>query len=40
MAAIHEHEQQPHFLAMKAALEKSMDGPLTVTMLENIAAFS
>lgn len=40
VAAIHEHEQQPHFLAMKAAFEKSMDGPLTVTMLENIAAFS
>ncbi|EHH69558.1 putative quinol monooxygenase [Gluconobacter morbifer] len=39
-AAIHEHEQQPHFLAMKSALEKGMEGPLVVTMLENVTAFS
>lgn len=39
VAAIHEHEQQPHFLAMKAALEKGMEGSLSVTLLENVADF-
>ncbi|MFT8719944.1 putative quinol monooxygenase [Acetobacter sp.] len=40
VAAIQDHEQQPHFLAMKAALEKGMEGSLSVTLLENVAAFS
>jgi quinol monooxygenase YgiN len=33
--AIRHHEEQPHFLAMKAALETGMDGSLTVTLLED-----
>ncbi|BCK75497.1 antibiotic biosynthesis monooxygenase [Acetobacter aceti NRIC 0242] len=40
VAAIHEHEKQPHFLAMKAAFEKGMEGSPMVTMLEDVSAFS
>lgn len=40
VAAIDEHEKQPHFLAMKAVLEKSTEGPLNVTLLENVSVFS
>ena len=40
VAAIHEHEKQPHFLAMKVAFEKGMEGTPTVTMLEDVATFS
>ncbi|OUI87451.1 antibiotic biosynthesis monooxygenase [Acetobacter sp. DmW_043] len=38
MEAIQEHEKQPHFLALKAMLERGSEGPLTVTFLKDITA--
>ncbi|AQS85875.1 MAG: putative quinol monooxygenase [Acetobacter aceti] len=33
--AIRQHEEQPHFLALKSALEAGADGTLAVTLLED-----
>lgn len=36
MAAIHEHEKLPHFLAMKTLFESGMAGSLHVTLLGDV----
>ncbi|NHN85712.1 antibiotic biosynthesis monooxygenase [Acetobacter musti] len=35
VAAIHEHEKTPHFLAMKQVLNKALSKPMDVRLLED-----
>ncbi|ACI51181.1 Antibiotic biosynthesis monooxygenase [Gluconacetobacter diazotrophicus PA1 5] len=40
LAAIEDHERQPHFLAMKAMFDQGKAGPLSVTLLQDVPALA